>query len=200
MRYRFEPRVMVSRSRGSSVTRAFVIGTPLRAITHSRSSAHAQSRLAHFQSSNLSWPHAFSYAVPTSAYPRHYPGHWLLGGSLPSGHPAWPPAPIAERAVDGLLRSVRPFSVALGRHCTPRLSYRVEYPRIRILRGRVEAFPFFGPACYSRFAGSNSRRLRVFVENPDHSHPFEASPHPASSLSPFIPCTPTFDSQSPAAG
>jgi hypothetical protein len=28
-------------------------------------------------------------------------------------------------------------------------------------------FPF-GPACYSRFAGSNSRRLRAFVEHPVH--------------------------------
>jgi len=45
-----EPRVMVSLSRGSSVTRAFVIGTPLRMITHPRSLAYAQSKLAHFQS------------------------------------------------------------------------------------------------------------------------------------------------------
>ena len=60
-------------------------------------------------------------------------------------------------------------------------------------------FPF-GPACYSRFAGSNSRRLRTFVENPDLGHLFEASPFAASSLSPFCPCTPTFDSQSPAVG
>jgi len=48
-----------------------------------------------------------------------------LGASLSSGHPAWSPAPIAERAFDGLLRSVCPFSVTLGRHCTPRPSYRV---------------------------------------------------------------------------
>jgi len=64
-------------------------------------------------------------------------------------------------------------------------------------------FPF-GPAvcplAISRSAGSNSRRLRAFVENPDHSHLFEASPLSASSLSPFCPCTPTFDSQSPAVG
>ena len=52
----------------------------------------------------------------------------------------------------------------------------------------------------SRFAGSNSRRLRAFVENPDLGHLFEASPLAASSLSPFCPCTPTFDSRSPAVG
>jgi hypothetical protein len=150
-------------------------------------------------SSNPLCPYALSCAGPTSAYPRHYPGHLLLGASLPSGHPAWPPAPIAERAIDRLLRSACPFSVTLGRHCTPRPSYRVDttYPHTTWPNGDVS---LFGPACYSHFAGSNSRRLRAFVENPDHSHPFEASPHLASSLSPVTPCTPTFDSQSPAAG
>jgi len=62
----------------------------------------------------------------------------------------------------------------------------------------------------SRLAGSNSRRLRAFVEHPDLGHPFEASPLSASSLSPVIPCTPTlwlgptgltaFDGHSPAVG
>jgi hypothetical protein len=148
----------------------------------------------------------FPHTGLTSAYPRHYPGLLLLEPSLPSGHTAWLPAPTAERAVDGLLRSVYPFSVTLGRHCTPRPSYRVDTTYPHILRGRMETFPYLGlrPVCpqtdISRFAGSNSRCLRAFVENPDHSHPFEASPHPASSLSPFTPCTPTFDSQSPAVG
>ena len=82
-------------------------------------------RFAPETSSNLSCPHAFSRADPTSAYPGHCPRPLLLGASFPPGHTAWPPAPIAERAVGGLLRSVRPFSVALGRHCTPRPSYRV---------------------------------------------------------------------------
>jgi hypothetical protein len=73
-----------------------------------------------------------------------------------------------RRAVDGLLRSVCPFSVTLGRHCTPHPSHRVVYPRTHVLRGRMGTFPF-GPAlvCHqtdiSRFAGSNSRRLRAFV-------------------------------------
>ena len=159
-----EPRVMVSLSRGSSVTRAFAIGTPLRAITHSQSSAHAQSRLAHFQSSNLSCPYAFSYAGPTLAYPKHYQGPLLLGTSLPSGHPAWPPTPTTidavSESIDGLLRSVCPFSVTLGRHCTPRPSYRVNttYPATAWPNGDVS---LFGPAfvClstdFSRFAGSN---------------------------------------------
>ena len=77
---------------------------------------------------------------------------------------------------------------------------------MRILRGRMEMFPFLGlrPVCpqtgISRFAGSNSRRLRAFVEYPDHSHLFEASLFSAGSLSPFTPCTPTLDSHSPAVG
>ena len=159
-------------------------------------------RFAPETSSNLSCPHAFSRTGPTSAYPEHYPRPLLLGASHPPGHTAWPPAPIAERAVGGLLRSVRPFSVALGRHCTPRPSYRVNttYAHTTWPNGGVS---LFGPACvcstdFSRLAGSNSRRLRAFVENPDHSHLLEVSPLSASSLSPFTPCTPTFDSQSPA--
>ena len=97
------------------------------------------------------------------------------------------------------VRSVCPFSVTLGRHCTPRPSYRVNTTYANTTWPNGDVSPF-GPACYSRFAGSISRRLRAFVENPDHSHPFEASPLSASSLSPFCPCTPTFDSQSLAVG
>jgi hypothetical protein len=52
----------------------------------------------------------------------------------------------------------------------------------------------------SRLTGSNSRRLRTFVEDSVHSHLLKASPLSASSLSPFRPCTPTFDSQSLAVG
>jgi hypothetical protein len=161
------------------------------------------------QDLNSAGPSTFPHTELTSAYPRHYGnvpllGRLLLEPSLPSGHPAWPPAPIAERAVDGLLRPVCLFSVTLGRRTAgmpvpPRPSYRVAYPRMRILRGRVGTFPFLGLPI-SRLAGSNSRRLRAFVENPDHSHLFEVSPLSASSLSPFTPCTPTFDSQSPAVG
>jgi len=60
---------------------------------------------------------------------------------------------------------------------------------MRILRGRMETFPFW--ACRlpvrasSRSAGSNSRHLRAFVENPDYSRSLEASPFSTSSLSPF---------------
>ena len=95
------------------------------------------------QALNSSSTSIFPHTGLTSAYPRHYPGHLLLEPSFPSGHPAWPPAPIAGRAVDGLLRSVCPFSVTLGRHCTPHPSYRVEYPRITLVRGRMEMFPFW---------------------------------------------------------
>jgi hypothetical protein len=151
------------------------------------------------QDLNSAGPSIFPHTGLTSACPRHYSGHLLLEPSLPSGHPAWPPAPIVGRAVDGLLRSVCPFSVTLGRHCTPRPSYRVDTTHPAILRGRVETFPCLGLPI-SRLAGSNSRRLRAFVEHPDHSHPLEASPPSASSLSPFTPCTPTFDSHSPAVG
>jgi hypothetical protein len=106
--------------------------------------------------------------------------------------------PLSRRAIDGLLRSVCPFSVTLGRHCTPRPSHRVNTTHLAIAwpNGAVSLLGL----PISRLAGSNSRRLRVFVEHPDHSHLLEASPLSASCLSPFTPCTPTFDSQSPAAG
>jgi hypothetical protein len=84
--------------------------------------------------------------------------------SLPSGHPAWPPAPITGRASDGLLRSVRPFSVTLGRHCTPRPSYRVDTTYAHTTWPNRDV-SLFGPAfcLYADrhqhvFAGSNSRR------------------------------------------
>ena len=70
--------------------------------------------------------------------------------------------PLSRRAVDGLLRSVHPFSVTLepvlslpkDRHCTPRPSYRVITTYPAILRGRMETFPFLGLPD-SRLAGSN---------------------------------------------
>jgi hypothetical protein len=56
-------------------------------------------------------------------------------------------------------------------------------------------------AClFSRLAGYKLRRLHTFVEYPIHSHLLGASPLSASRLSPFRPCTPTFDNQSPAVG
>jgi hypothetical protein len=109
-----------------------------------------------------------------------------------------------RRTVDGLLRSVCPFSVTLGRHCTPRPSYRVNttYAHTTWPNGDVSllGLPVSVSTDFSRLAGSNSRRLRAFVENPDLSHLFEASPLSASSLSPVTPCTPTFDNHSPAVG
>ena len=62
-----------------------------------------------------------------SAYPRRYPGHWLLGPSCPPtacglvacSPPSIPPARGEVRAVDGLLRSVCSLCVTLGRCFTP---------------------------------------------------------------------------------
>jgi hypothetical protein len=95
------------------------------------------------QDLNSAGPSIFPHTGLTSAYPRHYSGHLLLEPSLPSGYPAWSPAPIAGRTVDGLLRSVCPFSVAVGRHCTPRLSYRVGTTCSAVSRGRMETFPIW---------------------------------------------------------
>ena len=73
-----------------------------------------------------------------------------------------------RRAVDGLLRSVCPFSVTLGRHCTPHPSHRVDVHVRAYHVAEWGHFPF-GPALVcrltgiSRFAGSNSRRLHAFV-------------------------------------
>jgi len=115
------------------------------------------------QDLNSADPSAFPHTGLTSAYPRHYPGHLLLEPSLPSGHPAWPPAPIAERALDGLLRSVCPFSVTVGRHCTPRPSYRVDTTYPAILRGRMEAFPFW--ACVLSVRGQASAVSQVLTHD-----------------------------------
>jgi hypothetical protein len=68
-----------------------------------------------------------------------------------------------------------------------------------LLRGRMETSSLLGLPI-SRLAGSNSRRFRHTFACAIHSHLLAASPLSASSLSPFSPCTPTFDSQSPAVG
>jgi hypothetical protein len=158
----------------------------------------------------------FSCTVPTSAYPRHYPGHWLLGGSLPSEHPAWPPAPIAERAIDGLLRSVRPFSVTLGPTYRRYALYTAPLVSSEYHVSAYTTWPNGGVSLLGLRVTAVSQVpthdavqpavARAFVENPDHSHLFGASPqsasagHAVSALSPFTPCTPTFDSQSLAVG
>jgi len=65
------------------------------------------------QDLNSAGPSIFPHTGLTSAYPGHYAayayGPLLLEPSLPPGHTAWPPAPIAERAVGGLLRPVYPI-------------------------------------------------------------------------------------------
>jgi len=78
---------------------------------------------------------------------------------------------------------------------------------MRLLRGRMETVPFW--ACLSAsWAGSNahlaegtgSRRFTHTFACAVHSHSLGASPLLASRLSPFPPCTPTFENQSPAVG
>jgi hypothetical protein len=202
-----EPRVMVSRSRGSSVTRASVTGTPLRVIAHPRSLASAQSELdlrPVFTTLIRSACLRLRLILPLCLLVSR--PHVSLSQALPWAFASWGIPPVrasglaacsddatsSRRAFDGLLRPMCPFSVTLGRHCTPRPSYRVNTTYPAILRGRMETFPFLGlrPVCpqtgISHFAGSNSRRLHAFVENPDHSHPFEVSPQSAKQLIPFL--------------
>ena len=64
-----------------------------------------------------------------------------------------------QRAADRLLRSVCPFSVTLGRHCTPHPSHRVVYPRTHVLRGRMGTFPFWACACLSSDGHQPFRRF-----------------------------------------
>ena len=226
-------------SRGSSVTRVPVIGIPLGAIAHPRNLAHAQSGLD--LRPVFSTP-GHPASVGARLRPRLFLSprllacrpHVSISPALPEalgflGHPSRQgirPGRLLRqrrRAVDGLLRSVCPFSVILGRHCTPRPSYRVitTYAHTTWPNGDVSllGLPVSASTDFSRLAGSNSRRLRAFVEHPDLGHPLEASPLSASSLhlhctqvhvSPFFPCTPTlwlgptgltaFDSHSPAVG
>jgi hypothetical protein len=102
------------------------------------------------------------------------PGICFLGHPTPPRLAAWSPAPaLPERALGGFPRSVCPFSVTLGRYSTPYPSPRVDttYPLTMWPNGDI---PLLGlPSAFratSRSAGSNSRRLRTFVENPVHSH------------------------------
>ena len=140
----------------------------------------------------------------------HCLGICFLGHPTPPRLVAWSPAPaLPERALGGFPRSVCPFfkqplvaDLRTVLYAVSHVSSGYHVPRYIVAEwGQV---PFW--ACrlpvqaLSRSAGSNSRRLRAFVEYPDHSHPFEASPLSASSLSLFTPCTPTFDNQSPAVG
>ncbi len=95
---------------------------------------------------------------------------------------------------------VPPFRVSIFRDfrtvlCAVSL-IRIEWrPPIGLVGGRMGTCPVW--ACLrllshpsAGLAGSNSRRLRTFVEYPAHSHLLEASPLSASSLSPSRPCTP----------
>jgi hypothetical protein len=113
----------------------------------------------------------------------------------------WPPAQVILRAIGGLLRSVCPFLRDLRTvlYAVSHTSSGNHVSRYYVAEWRQ--VPFW--ACLSavwQVPPLASRRLHTFVEYPVHSHLLKASPLSASSLSPFRPCTPTFDSQSPAVG
>lgn len=55
----------------------------------------------------------FQSRVPTSAYPRRYSRHWLLGKSSPDGHPVGT-CSGKLRAPSGFPRSCGSFGVSLG--------------------------------------------------------------------------------------
>ena len=123
-------------------TQASVIGTPLRAITHPRSLAHALSELDAFLPPVISTLTRLPYnqitrpapvpscvAAPRQLIRRLSRRPLLLGVSSTPTLTVWSPTPYpmfyrAERAFGVLLRSVYPFSATLGRHSTPCPSYR----------------------------------------------------------------------------
>jgi hypothetical protein len=90
-------------------------------------------------------------------------------GRLLQSSPAQRPLstrPVCERAPDGLLLSMCPFSATLGRYSASCPSYRVETPYALTTEPNGDKFPF-GPAWSAVIlAGSDSRRLRTVVENP----------------------------------
>ena len=88
---------------------------------------------------------AFPHTGLTSAYPWHYPGPLLLEPSLPPMACGWLPAQVIPRTLGGLLRSVCPFFVTLGRYCTPCLTYRVDTTYLATTWPNGDNFPF-GPA------------------------------------------------------
>ena len=148
-----------------------------------------------------------------SAYPRHYPGPSLLGASSS----AWACGLVAcsipfraERAPDGFPCSVCPFSVTTGRHCTPCPSYRVD-ALVTLKPGPNGDISLLGlPVRGVRpnaptLAGSVQRRcapttLQAYLRLLPIVTRLGRSPLSASRLSPFRPCTPTFDDQSPPVG
>jgi len=107
-------------------------------------------------------------------------GLCFLGYPTPSRHPAWSPSPVQPRAEtslrssglresrDGLLGSMCPFFVTVGRHSTPRPSHRVETTCLNTTWPNGDVSRLGLPV--SRSAGYESRRLHAFVEHPVHSH------------------------------
>ena len=101
------------------------------------------------------------------------------------------------RANGGLRRSEYPFCVVLGRHFTPEFVWsgdiyaRTRYPGtlsrlgLRISRFRRSSMTALLPCLHSSFAMTTCSTPRR---------------HSAGSLSPFYPCTPTFDDHSLAVG
>jgi hypothetical protein len=210
-----EPCVSLSISHGSSVHEPLSLGTPLGAITHPRSLTHAPSELDfHPVFSTLRTPCVRSACHKTQTHPvpvssraptlrQPIPGITLglcfLGHPTPPGLTAWSPAPASpERAPGGLLRSVCPFSVTLGWYYTPCPTSRVDTMYARTT-WPVETNPLLGLPT-SQFGRLVITTLLTYLRRLSIVTCLGRSPLSASSLSPFRPCTPTFDNQSPAAG
>ncbi len=103
--------------------------------------------------------------MPTSAYPRRYPGHWLLRQSLQSsGLRLTPASPsTSTKSQRWLLRSWCSFSVALGPCSPPGLSgvntgqLAVCQPHIPSLLGR----PIIRVGLFPSHDGSTARSLSL---------------------------------------
>ena len=124
--------------------------------------------------------------------------HWLLRASYSAkAYGLVACSSFTWESLDGFSRSACPFSVALGRCYTPCPTYRVDTIHIWTEWPNGDKFPF-GPAYqpFGRFAITTLTHLR----HPVHSHLLGPSLFSANSLCPFLPCTPTFDHQSPAVG
>jgi hypothetical protein len=137
-------------------------------------------------------------------------GLGFLGYPPPSRHPAWSPSPVQHRAEislrssglresrDGLLCSMCPFSVTVGRHSTPRPSHRGDTMCLNITWPNGDVSRLGLPLAvrqvinHDAYVPSSNILSRVTC--------WGRSPHPASSLSPFHPCTSTLENQSHAGG
>ena len=184
---------------------SLIKSTPLKAITRLRSLAHERSgsRLASGLQSACASVIRLEPILPPCLLV--YRPHVSISSALPEALASWGiplhqgirPGRLLSRGEnpDGLLRSVCPFSVTLGRYSTPcplYVSSGDHAPRYSVAEwGHVP----FGPACVC--LRNHQPVWQVLTHDasgiplsPVHSHLLEASPLSASSLSPSRPCTP----------